>query len=142
MDNQDKTTHMEGKTIPPGQRSELEFAAECYSVGFVTAAKCLLERINDQQTYDRNSIYPFIKLANNLPSIMETGFFVFENGSIKFIPNRKPVNDRPLLNLAHFDFVCNSCGHEFWKQELKRYPEKEGDLIQCPHCLSDKTTQL
>jgi len=121
--------------------NELEFAAECYSVGFITATKCLLERINDHKVYERNSIFPFIKLANRLPSVMETGMFVYENGTIKFIRNNNNENNS-FPNLAMFDFVCNSCGHEFWKSEVPRYPKKEGDPIQCPHCLSDKLTVL
>jgi len=133
---------MSKEPIAPTKDSELKFAAECYSIGFITATKCLLERINDHQTYERNSIFPFIKLANFLPSIMEAGLFTFEDGSIKFLPNRLPVNKKPLLNLARFDFVCDNCGHEFWKQELKRYPEKEGDSIQCPHCNQEKITRL
>ena len=142
MDNKTLAAYMVGKAIELEQEKELKFAAECYSIGFITATKCLLERINDHETYQRNSIFPFIKLANRLPSVMEAGIFTFEDGSIKFISNRKPVNKRPFINLAKFDFVCDTCGHEFWKSEVPRYPQKEGDRIQCPHCLFDKLTQL
>jgi DNA-directed RNA polymerase subunit RPC12/RpoP len=139
---------MDTQPIAPGQASdnELEFAAKCYSIGFINATKCLLERIHDHQTYERNSIYPFIKLANRLPSIMEAGMFTLENEQVKFISNNN--NNKVLensaipLNLAMFDFVCDSCGHEFWKSEVPRYPQKEGDPIQCPHCLLTKLTLL
>jgi len=124
------------------QANDLEFAIECYTQGFLIATKCLLERIYDNNTYEFHSIHPFVALANRLPTVMQSGIFTLEDGSIKFIPNREPVNKRPLLNLTRFDFVCDSCGHEFWKQELKRYPEKEGDPIQCPHCDQEKITRL
>jgi predicted Zn-ribbon and HTH transcriptional regulator len=117
---------------------DLEFANECYRQGFILAIKIFLQRIYSQQP--DNSIYPLINMANRLATVQESGFFTVEIMQIKFIHNEKRYE--PFINPAHFDFSCNSCGHEFWKQELKRYPEKEGDPIACPNCSSEEIIQL
>lgn len=118
----------------------LEDAAGCYSVGFIHAIKIFLQRINDTTEI---RVFPLITLANHLPAIQESGMFTLDMArrEIQFI-KKNPSKEIPIYNPARFDFACENCGHEFWKTELRRYPQHEGDKITCPHCASDRIKKI
>lgn len=107
--------------------------------GYTMGIKTLINKLFRSKVFIDIDVAKIVVLANDLPAIDDSDkMFMLKVDGING-PIRCDITDVPGKHVPFTSdtIECFNCGEIFNREDIKRYPEAEGD-IPCPHCQTNK----